>query len=211
MLPTRRSTWFRTLAARADYLQLHNLLRARVHLWVVPRTAWCPLFMARFVLWRRWGVVVGLLVGPQEGAHVARAGQRLCDAEELASYFRQLCNPAAPLGSIWPAGDQPILVTGTTDPDLVQARAEVEAAEGLAQSLRLRSYRSTLSERTATEGWSRLAFNQDPLGTPECTLVRRAREALQAAGLPTADNPRALGAAGVPAVTFRALYAGSRF
>ena len=197
-----------SLVAQRGHLEMHYTMRFHVDLWVVPLSPWCPLLMLRLVLWRRFGIVAGILVGPPVCTFPWSAGVRGCDREELALHFRELFTvqpgAARPLCS---TGTTPILVTGCVDADLAESRLEVP----LADRARLKAYKDSLSERMSTRGWSRHSFNLDPAGTPECTLVRRARGALQAAGLPQVNNLQALSAGGARGAAFRAMYSGSRF
>jgi hypothetical protein len=105
---------------------------------------------------------------------------------------------------LWPAGQAPIVVTGTEDADLGPSRLELPPAE----RARLRPFKATLSE-WRTPDFRRRAFVQQPLAHAY-VLVQRARLVLQAAGLPHADAPRNLAEATPRGAVFRTLYSGSR-
>ena len=122
-LPCKRTTSL-SQQARADYLETHLAVRAYVDVWLVPLSPWCDLLMARLVMWRRYGAVAGLLVGPPASVFPRRHGRRFCDRAGLARYFRELCTPAAGAG-IFPAGSAPLVVTGTTIADLALSKQEL--------------------------------------------------------------------------------------
>ena len=207
-IPRKRTQKLSAAVQRAQhlaYLEAQYAWCPRVDLWVVPLSPRCALRMLQLVLWRRFNVVAGVLMGPPTRAfpRTPRTGVRGCDPAELAWHFRDLVQHSTRY-SFWPAGSAPVLVTGATSAALAQARAEVPAAD----QWRLKAYPESLSEWMATQGWTRAGFNQDP--TLQCALTRRAKGALQAAGLPALDAHRALGDAGVRACAFRALYVGRK-
>ena len=205
-IPPKRTKKLSAAVQRAQhlaYLEAQYAWRARVDVWVVPLSPRCSLRMLQLVLWRRFNVVAGVLLGPPKRAFPRSCGVRGCDPAELAWHFRDLVQNSTHY-SFWPAGSAPVLVTGATAAALAQAKAHIPAAD----QCRLKAYPESLSEWMATQGWTRAGFNQNPV--LECDLTRRAKGALQAAGLPALDAHRALGAAGVRADAFRALYVGRK-
>lgn len=211
-LPAKRTLEL-PLADKVAYLALHYALRADVQIWIVPLTRWCPLLMFRFVLWRRFGILAGILPGPPTGVFTRLGGVRQCDRMALGLHFRGLvANGLAPVGigaagQTWPSGTAPVVVTGTCAADLGFAKMELPPAD----RDRLVPFLETLSERRATTGWSRRTFNQSPCAAgSSCVLVQRAVLVLQAAGLPHANNPRTVSENSHRGKVYRALHSGSK-
>ncbi len=184
------------------YLELHYELRQYVQLWIMPLTKWCPLLMLRFILWRRWGVLAGILPGPPTGVFTRSQGVRQCNAVQLALHFRDL----VAAGQLWPAGNARVVVTGTRAADLALAIHELPPWD----RQRLVPFLETLSELRTTANWSRHDFNQAPL-THTCTLVARALLLLQAAGLPQANQLHSISENSLHGGVFRKLHSGSKF
>ena len=179
---------------RPTALALHTLLDKhlsgwqQIDIWIVPLTPWCLLVLFRVVLWRKHGLIAGLLRGPEE-AHAFRDGKRVTDAAKLSAHLGALRN-AAPRR--WPRGNAPILVTGTkgtVDLDLT----------GLprGQRNRVRTLGSTLSQQRATKGFNREGFLANPTDArwEGCLIVQRTADAIAAAGV-TSKVPHELAAPG---------------
>jgi len=159
------------------------------------------------LLWRRYGYIAAVLCGPPARAHYWSHGTPHVDGDILADHVAELVVDAG-----WPPGNAPIVVTGTSDGDLADAR---EALEILSQAqvlppgeaARLRPYSDSLSEWMATtEGW-RAAVAHNVLAAPPCVLAGRVRGALHAAGLPVAGRLTArLDQPGPRGDVFRALW-----
>ena len=205
-LPPKLTSPLTTAQKRAKHLallEIHYGWRTRVDLWIVPMSPWCCLLTTRLILWRRFNVIAAVLLGPPKKTFQPSAGQRAADRAALAFHFRDLVQNSTTF-QFWPAGSTPVLVTGTTDADLGLAKLQLPVPD----RTRLKAYPRSLSEWMTTEGWSKKGFNQDP--TLECVLTLRAKDALQAAGMPSANAHRRLGAAGPRGGAFRALYAGHK-
>lgn len=187
---------------QAAYLQLHLSLRQHVDLWLIPRTPWCDLLLARFCIWRRHGLLGALLIGPPIGVHFRDwHGVWHVNSESLADHLVSLHQ-----STLWPSGHAPILVTAAHDGDLDDARQVLPPAQGA----RLHAFPHSLSEWMATTAGWRSAFASNPLTAPACLLSIRVRAALGAAGLPQVDAPRRLDELSTRGNVFRALHSGSR-
>jgi hypothetical protein len=198
VLPNKRTI---SRTDQAGYLQLHLSLHQHVDLWLVPRTPWCDLLLARFCIWRRHGLLSALLIGPPVGVHFRdRHGVWHVNRDSLATHLVSLHARG------WPSGHAPILVIAVPDGGLDGARQALPPA----QRARLHAFPHSLSEWMATVAGWRSAFASDPLTAPACLLSTRVRDALGAAGLPQADAPRRLDEPSTRGKAFRAAHSGSR-
>jgi len=209
-LPPRRGVAL-TNAEKAARLERHLAHWAQVDLWLLPRKPWCPLEAARLYLWRRYGLVAGVLLGPAHGVHSWTNGWPVVDRAALAEHCGELIVEAG-----WPKGNAPIVVTGTREDDLADSRVAVGmASEALglpggsaAQDPRLRPFPKSLSEWRATSAGWRDAVAQNATTAPHCLLASRVRDALGAAGITVAGRPTArLDQPGPRGNAFRALFA----
>ena len=169
-------------AEHAALLELHRTeLWPVVDVWLVPCGNRCALHLVRLVLWRLCGRLAGLLEGPPAG--VLGAGGRngrTCNALRMAKFLEKLVAAGR-----WPLGDAPVLLTGVTPAQCAAIRIALAWSD---QSDRLRAYRRSLSRHRAVAGWSVEAFLRSPR-QHSCSLVVRAKEALDAAGV-TQRSPR---------------------
>jgi hypothetical protein len=207
--PPKRTTALST-PEKVAFLELHQALHASVDVWIVPRSRWCQLQMARLLLWRRYGLLAALLAGPPPAAYYRVGDARHVDGDVLADHFAELHQAGG-----WPPGSAPILVTGTVEADLADSRDTLRVMEQamllpVGEAARLRPYKPSLSEWMATAAGWRDAVVSDPMTAPPCVLAVRVRDALSAAGLPQQDRLSRLDQPGARGVAFRALYSGSR-
>jgi len=161
--------------------QLAPAVRPHVDVWLVPRRRWCPLWLARVVLWCRWACVAGVLEGPpdsclrQGGRGTGRA--RYLGPPQLAAHLRDLRGRGG-----WPDGAAPVLLTGVSDV------ASVHAALALldfpaAERDRLAACPASLSELQTGPALRRADFVADPRSQSSHILVLRCTLAMERAGL----------------------------
>ena len=127
-----------TPAAHSELLRLHLAATEHVQVYLVPQGPSCLLVLARVILWRKFGVIAGLLPGPPAGTHWYSNGARVTDAARLAAHVHATQTAAPPR---WPLGTAPVLVTGCRQPlALTLPGPELD---------RVRFFKDTLSEHGA--------------------------------------------------------------
>jgi hypothetical protein len=165
-----------------SFLLAHANAWVHVDVWLIPLTPWCVLILFRIILWRRFGILAGLLEGTPTAAHVWSHGIRRADVAALIEHLVALWVAAE-----WPHGSAPILLSGTDEDNVQKVRAALaDRGANAEQCSRLKAFNATFSERGATKGFVTTDFLRAPTQPrfADCTIVRRARAALAAAGVP---------------------------
>ena len=156
---------------------MHLAHVVHVEVWVIALQKPCFLLLFRLIIWRRFGLLVGLMIGPPSGVHTYSHGRRVLNHGALARHLETLRQQGH-----WPRGRAPVLLTGCSSADLQQVLMHT-ASLPLAQRRRLTAYPHTVSERGATAGLPLQRFLKAPSSPAlqRSVALRRARAALAAA------------------------------
>ena len=162
-------------AGRALLYDAHLYEEPCVDAWVMPESAeLCLLVLARLVLWRRYGVLAGLVRGA--GAVSWSNGTKVVDTGKLIAHLEQLRAAAQ-----WPPGREPVLLSGCRK---AHVQAVQHGLDGLgwpaSEYKRLVPLPLPLSEHGNTRGFKTQTFLAAP-STVDCALIRRCRRACSAA------------------------------
>lgn len=172
-----------------------------VEVWLVPTGKKpCLLAWARLLLWRRWGVLAGLVRGAAKALTWSH-GVRQRDPAALALHFRQLRDAGH-----WPRGTAPVLLTGWRPGDVAAVRERLGEV-GFAQHEvdRLRGLPFSLSEHGAIGGLRLAGFVSAPSRPcwTSCDLFKRCRSARVAASSPGAGTCQLISANSAAGGAFR--------
>ena len=195
----------------ARYYELHLSLHAHVQIWLVPMTPWCPLLMARLVLWRRYGIVAALLPGPPAGVFHRSNGIHECDRDRLADHVRNLANHGYH-SQLWPRTGK-IVFTGCSAYEMVPVKMAIPNYDS---TDRLVPFPHSLSERRSTTRWRRNLFLANPDSNADfhqCILTQRCHQLLIDCGYnppPAIANEGYLGEMTNKGKAFRKLYSGAK-
>ena len=164
--------------ARIALYDAHLAETRYVDCWVVPESSeWCLLTLARLVLFRRFGVLAGLVHGA--GASRWSNGVKTVDADALAQHLDALRG-----GGKWPGGPEPVLLSGCKMTHVAkivrQLRDDMHWPE--TQLARIVPLPLPLSEHGTTRTFRLGQFLSAPT-TVDCELIRRCRAACRAAQL----------------------------
>ena len=163
----------RTSAPAALMCHVHlTIVHVEVHIWVLPKRDRCIFYIARIILWRRFGVFLGVLPGPS-GCN----GQRAAIGRHITKLKRQ---------NLWPRTDVPVVVLGVEDRRLprVQALTAQERA-------RLKGFKNSLTRKNTMEGidWPALNLTPGAAAHADVPLVQTCAEFLESIGLTTGGRP----------------------
>ena len=151
------------------------ILRNEVHLWIMPKRDRCTYYAARVILWRRFGVLVGILPGMKNSnaynnnAAIARHINRLKNANR------------------WPVSDTKVVLVGVK-------RTAVPVVQSLSpqQRRRLHGFPKSLTRSSYNlRGMNWDAFNRAPAAADHASvpLVRICAELLRSIDLTTGGRP----------------------
>jgi hypothetical protein len=147
-----------------------------VDFWVAPESGeLCLLTQARLILFRRWGMNVGLVRGA--GAATWSNGRKSVNLAALAEHLEALRQAGR-----WPeatSAREPVLLSCTTAAQVKQVVLKLRAMGWtLAQLARLAAMPFSLSEQGATAGFDFRLFMQAPTTAPGCEQTRRCKRAV---------------------------------
>ena len=149
-----------------------TIVHVEVHIWVLPRRDRCIYYVVRIILWRRFGVFLGVLPGLNHNGNRHAIGQHITKLKKA---------------KLWPRTDAPVVIIGVEDDrhlPRVQALTKPERA-------RLKAFGDTLSRQANTRGLDWTALNLTPGAAAHASvpLVQTCAEMLESIGLTTNGRP----------------------
>ena len=158
-----------------------QFVHVEVHVWVLPMQNRCLYYWARVILWRIFGVFLGVLQGPNKSKS-NRAASRAAIGKHIHKLKQQ---------GRWPRTEVPVVVIGVDDHKLP---AKIKGFTK-AQRQRLKGFRPSLTRGNALHGATRsldwTALNLDPAAAAHANvpLVKTCAKMLESIGVTTNGRP----------------------
>ena len=157
---------------------VHLAMMAEIHLWLMPIRNRCIYYIARVILWRRFGVLAGIIAGGGDTNHQA-AGRRISRLKQAGQ---------------WPTTEAKVLLVGIAPSHvraMVRPGSRALARLSAQEKGRLRGCRGSLSRQFTIGGLTFADFQRDPghARWADVPLVNKLAGLLRDIGITTGGHP----------------------